>query len=108
MNIAVADDVQSRVYLALLRVAAMPIDDPSMMRGQIMPYRARHYSDAAIAKMLETVAAAGVSLYVERVGEDRILCWAAPTFPPLLLLRALAHVTERVIGGLESLGYAAA
>ncbi len=69
-------------------------------------YRARHYSDAAVAKMLETVAAEGVKLYVERVGEDRILCWTAPTFPPLMLLRALAHVTERVINGLEALGFA--
>ncbi len=58
--------------------------------------------------MLETVGAEGVTLYVERVGEDRILCWAASTFPPLMLLRALAHVTERVIGSLEALGYAEA
>ncbi len=100
--------VDPRLHLALLAVAAAPGDDPALMRGRILAYRARHYSDAAIAKMLETVAAEGVSLYVERVGEDRLLCWAAPAFPPLLLLRALAHVTERVIGGLEALGYAAA
>ncbi len=99
--------VDPRLHLALLAVAAAPaVELP--MRGQIMPFRARHYSDAAIAKMLETVADAGVSLYVERVGEDRLLCWAAPTFPPLLLLRALAHCTERVISGLEALGYAEA
>ncbi len=100
--------VDPRLHLAFLAVAAAPGSDVSLMRGQIMAYRARHYSDAAIARMLETVAAEGVTLYVERVGDDRVLCWQAPAFPPLLLLRALAHVTERVIGGLESLGYAAA
>ncbi len=99
--------VDPSLHLALLRVAAAPaVEFP--MRGQIMPFRARHYSDEAIAKMLATVAAEGVTLYVEGVGEDRILCWAAPTFPPLLLLRALAHCTERVIGRLEALGYVGA
>ncbi len=97
--------VDPRLHLALLAVAAAPaVELP--MRGQIMPFRARHYSDAAIAKMLEMVAAEGISLYVERVGEDRLLSWAAPTSPPLMLLRALAHVTERLINALEALGYA--
>ncbi len=104
MNFA-AMDAGTRLHFSLLAVAATPsVELP--MQGQIMPYRAQHYSDAAVAKMLETVAAEGVKLYVERVGEDRILCWTAPTFPPLMLLRALAHVTERVINGLEALGFA--
>ncbi len=98
--------VDPSIHLALLRVAATPSDDPALMRGQILAYRARHYSGAGIGRMLETVAAEGVTLYVERVGDDRLLCWAAPAFPPLLLLRALAHVTERVVGALEALGYA--
>ncbi len=99
--------VDPRLHLALLAVGEAPgVEQP--MRGQIMAYRARHYSGAAIARMLETVAAEGVSLYVERVGEDRLLCWAAPTFPQLLLLRALAHVTERIISGLDALGFAEA
>ncbi len=104
MNIA----VDPHLHLALLAVAATPNDDPVLMRGRILAYRARHYSDAAIAKMLETVAAEGVSLYVERVGEDRILCWAAPNFPPLLLLRAVAHVSERIIASLQAMGFAEA
>ncbi len=105
MNFA-ANDAESRLHFALLAVAAVPADDPSMMRGQIMPYRARHYSDAAIARILETVAAEGVSLYVQRIGEEKLLCWAAPTFPPLLLLRALAHISERLVRALEALGSA--
>ncbi len=100
--------VDPRLHLALLAVAATPGDDPALMRGRILAYRARHFSDAAIAKMLQTVADAGIRLYFERVGEGHLLCWAAPTFPPLLLLRALSHVTERVIGALEAMGFAEA
>ncbi len=51
-------------------------------------------------------AAEGVPVYVKCAGEERILCWGAAAFPPLLLLRALAYCSERVIGGLEALGYA--
>ncbi len=107
MNFA-ANDMESRLHFALLAAAATPRDEPALMRGRILAYRTRYYSDAAIARMLEAVAAEGVSLYVERIGEDRLLCWTAPTFPPLLLLRALAHVTERLTGALEALGYAEA
>ncbi len=34
-----------------------------------------------------------------------LLRWQVPTFPPLLLLRALAHCTERLINALEALGF---
>ncbi len=71
--------VDPRLHLALLAVAAAPaVELP--MRGRILARRARHYSDEAIARMLETVAAEDMMLFVERAGEDRILCWGAPTF----------------------------
>ncbi len=101
-------DDSMRLHLALLRCAVTPGDELPVMRGQIMPCQARRYSNEAVARMLETVAAEGIKLSIERIGEQRLLCWAAPAFPPLMLLRALAHVTERVIGALEQLGYAGA